>query len=179
MLSLVRPRWFIPVHGERRHLSHHGRLARAVGVPADRILIVEDGDVVEVGEEAVKVVGRAPAGMTFVDGLGIGDVGDVVLRDRRKLAGDGFVVVVVTADAHSGEVVAGPDVITRGFVHDETSAEMLEEAKARTLASLAEVAQEEVADPNILRQHIRRTLGRYFFEAIRRKPVIVPVIIEV
>ena len=179
MLSLVRPRWFIPVHGERRHLSHHGRLARAVGVPADRILIVEDGDVVEVGEEAVKVVGRAPAGMTFVDGLGIGDVGDVVLRDRRKLAGDGFVVVVVTADAHSGEVVAGPDVFTRGFVHDETSAEMLEEAKARTLASLGQVAREEVADPSILRQHIRRTLGRYFFEAIRRKPVIVPVIIEV
>lgn len=179
MLSLVRPRWFIPIHGERRHLAHHARLARGVGVPSDRILIVEDGDVVEVGAEAVKIVDRAPSGMIFVDGLGIGDVGDVVLRDRRKLAGDGFVVVVVTADAHSGEVVAGPDVITRGFVHDETSAEMLEEAKARTLASLAEVAEEEVADPSILRQHIRRTLGRYFFEAIRRKPVIVPVIIEV
>jgi ribonuclease J len=179
MLSLVRPRWFIPVHGELRHLSHHARLARGVGIPDERILIVEDGDVVEITEDVVKVVDRVTAGMTLVDGLGIGDVGDVVLRDRRKLAGDGFVVVVVTADAHTGEVVAGPDIITRGFVHDETSAEMLEEAKQRTLASLREVAQEEVGDPQILRQHIRRTLGRFFFEAVRRKPVIVPVIMEV
>ena len=178
MLELVRPRWFIPVHGERRHLSHHARLAADVGIPRDRVLIVEDGDVVEVGEQ-VKIADRVRSGMVLVDGLGIGDVGEVVLRDRRKLAGDGFVVVVVTADAQSGEILAGPDIITRGFVYRETSEEMLEEAKQRTLASLAEVAQEEVGDPGILRQHIRRTLGRYFFEAIRRKPVIVPVIMEV
>lgn len=179
MLSLVRPRWFIPVHGERRHLSRHARLARGVGIPPENILIVEDGDVVEITEDLVKVADRVQAGMTLVDGLGIGDVGDVVLRDRRKLAGDGFVVVVLAADAHTGEVVGEPDIITRGFVHDETSAEMLEEAKQRTLASLEEVADEEVGDPQILRQHIRRTLGRYFSEAIRRKPVIVPVIMEV
>ncbi|HZA60371.1 MAG TPA: ribonuclease J [Actinomycetota bacterium] len=178
MLGLVRPEWFIPIHGERRHLSHHARLAREVGIPDDRILICEDGDVVDIAEK-VEVVERVDAGMVLVDGLGIGDVGEVVLRDRRKLAGDGVVIVVLTAEAHSGEVLAGPDIITRGFVHDETSAEMLEEARRRTVASLAEVAAEEVGDPSILKQHVRRTLGRYFFEVTKRKPIILPVIMEV
>ncbi|HJV04785.1 MAG TPA: ribonuclease J, partial [Actinomycetota bacterium] len=176
--NLIRPRWFIPVHGERRHLSAHAKLARAVGIPADHVLVCEDGDVVEIADR-VRVVDRAPAGMTLVDGLGIGDVGEVVLRDRRKLAGDGVVVVVLTADAQSGEVLAGPDIITRGFIHDETSEEILEEARLRTLLSLKEVEREEVADPSILRQHVRRTLGRYFFEVTQRKPIIVPVIMEV
>jgi ribonuclease J len=178
MLNLVRPRWFIPIHGERRHLANHARLARETGIPGDRILICEDGDAVEIGE-ALRMAERVPSGMTLVDGLGIGDVGHEVLRDRRKLAGDGVVVVVVSADAHSGEVLAGPDIITRGFVHDETSEEILEEARRRTLASLKEVEAEEVGDPAILKQHVRRTLGKYFFEVIQRKPVIVPVIMEV
>jgi ribonuclease J len=178
MLNLVRPRWFIPIHGERRHLAHHARLAREVGIPVDRTLVCEDGDVVEIGED-VRVVERVQAGMILVDGLGIGDVGDVVLRDRRKLADDGVVVVVVSADAHTGEVLAGPDIISKGFIHDETSAEMLDEARERTLASLREVAADEVSDPNILKQHIRRTLGRYLFEVTKRKPIIIPVIMEV
>ena len=107
MLSLVRPRWFIPVHGERRHLAHHAKIATEVGIPADHVLICEDGDVVEVGEKVV-VAGRVPAGMTYVDGLGIGDVGEIVLRDRRKLSGDGVVVVVVAVDAHHGQLLVGP-----------------------------------------------------------------------
>ncbi len=178
MLNLVRPRWFIPVHGERRHLANHARLAREVGIPEERILVCEDGDVAEIGD-SVRLVEHIQAGMTLVDGLGIGDVGHEVLRDRRKLAGDGVVVVVVTADAHTGEVLAGPDIITRGFVHDETSEEILEKARHRTLASLKEVEAEVVGDPAILKQHIRRTLGKYFFEVIQRKPIIVPVIMEV
>ncbi|HEX2030177.1 MAG TPA: ribonuclease J [Actinomycetota bacterium] len=178
MLNLVGPRWFIPIHGERRHLVNHVRLAREVGMPPERVVLCEDGDVVEIGED-VRVADRVQAGMILVDGLGIGDVGQAVLRDRRKLAGDGIVVVVVTADAHSGEILAGPDIITRGFVHDETSPEILEEARHRTALSLKEVAEEEVSDPAILKQHVRRTLGRYFFEAIQRKPIIVPVIMEV
>jgi ribonuclease J len=178
ILNLVRPRWFIPVHGERRHLAHHARLAREVGIPADRILVCEDGDVVEIGEE-LRVAERVQAGMILVDGLGIGDVGEVVLRDRRKLADDGVVVVVVSADAHTAEVLAGPDIISKGFIHDETSAEMLEEARERVLDSLRQVAAEEVGDPNILKQRVRRTLGRYFFEVTKRKPIIIPVIMEV
>ena len=132
MLSLVRPRWFIPVHGERRHLQHHARLAEEVGIPHDHILICEDGDVVEMGEQ-VASGDRVRAGMTFVDGLGIGDVGGEVLRDRRKLAGDGVVVVVVTVDAQTGEIVGGPDIVNRGFVHEETSGDILEEARERVL----------------------------------------------
>ena len=179
MLNLVRPRWFIPIHGERRHLANHARLAREVGIPADRTLVCEDGDVVEIGE-TVRMGGRVESGMTLVDGLGIGDVGTEVLRDRRKLAGDGIVVVVVTADTQTGEILAGPDIITRGFVHDESSEEMLAEARHRTLTSLKEVAAEEGGgDPGILKQHVRRTLGKYFFEVIQRKPIIVPVIMEV
>jgi ribonuclease J len=179
MLSLVRPRWFIPVHGERRHLQHHARLAEEVGIPHDHILICEDGDVVEVADEVTKA-DRVQAGMTFVDGLGIGDVGGEVLRDRRKLAGDGVVVVVLTVDAHTGEVVAGPDVVNRGFVYDETSADILEEARKRVMLALAQSAEDaQVTDPSVLQQNVRRVLGKYFFEVTERKPVILPVIMEV
>jgi ribonuclease J len=178
MLNLIRPRWFIPIHGERRHLAHHARLAREVGIPEDRILIVEDGDTVEIGE-TIRRGERVDAGMTFVDGLGIGDVGQAVLRDRRKLAGDGVVVVVVTIDGHSGEVLAGPDVINRGFVFDESSEQLLEEARERTVKSLQASAADGVIDQSVLKQNLRRELARYFFEITQRKPVIVPVVMEV
>jgi len=178
MLSLVQPRWFIPVHGERRHLAHHAKLAAEVGIPADHVLICEDGDLVEVGER-VRIAGRIPAGMTFVDGLGIGDVGEVVLRDRRKLSADGVVVVVVTIDAHQGEIVAGPDIVNRGFVFIETSGDILEEARNRVMLSLKESAQAHVVDRSAIEQNIRRTLGKYFYEVTQRKPVILPVIMEV
>jgi ribonuclease J len=174
----VRPRWFIPIHGERRHLAHHAKIATEVGVPADHVLICEDGDVVEVGER-VRVVDRAPAGMTFVDGLGIGDVGEIVLRDRRKLSADGVVVVVVAVDAHHGQVLSGPDIVNRGFVFDETSGDILEAARERVMLSLQERAEAEVVDRGVLEQNIRRTLGKYFYEVTQRKPVILPVIVEV
>jgi ribonuclease J len=178
MLSLVRPRWFVPIHGERRHLQHHARLAVDVGIPPDHILICEDGDVVEVGEMC-EIVERVQAGMTFVDGLGIGDVGTEVLRDRRKLAGDGVVVVVVTVDAQDGHLLAGPDLVNRGFVYDETSGDILEEARKRVMLSLEESAQARVTDPSALQQNVRRVLGKYFYEITQRKPVILPVIMEV
>jgi len=178
MLNLIRPRWFIPIHGELRHLAHHARLAREVGIPDERILVCEDGDTVEIGETLSRGE-RVQAGMTFVDGLGIGDVGQAVLRDRRKLAGDGVVVVVVTVDAHTGEVLAGPDVINRGFVFDETAEAIFEEARERTLKTLQASAADGVTDQSVLQQNIRRALGRYFFEITQRKPVIVPVIMEV
>jgi ribonuclease J len=178
MLSLVRPRWFLPIHGERRHLQHHARLAEEVGIPRDRILICEDGDVLEVGEE-VRVTSQVPAGMTFVDGLGIGDVGGEVLRDRRKLAGDGVVVVVATVDGRSGELVGQPDVVNRGFVHDATSGDILEEARKRVMLAFEESAEAQVTDPSALQQNIRRVLKRYFFDVTQRKPVILPVIVEV
>ncbi len=178
MLSLVRPRWFVPIHGERRHLAHHAKLATEVGIPPERVLICEDGDVLEVGEK-VRIAERVPAGMTFVDGLGIGDVGEVVLRDRRKLAGEGVVVVVVAIDAHHGQLVSGPDIVNRGFVFEETAGDILEAARERVMLSLRESAEAEVTDPGVLEQNIRRVLGRFFYEATQRKPVILPVILEV
>jgi ribonuclease J len=178
MLSLVRPRWFIPVHGERRHLQHHARLAEEVGIPDDHVIICEDGDVVDVGER-LEIVERVQAGMTFVDGLGIGDVGGEVLRDRRKLAGDGVVVVVVTVDSQTGELVSGPDIVNRGFVYEETSQGILDEARERVVDAIAESSDAKVIDPSALQQDIRRVLGRYFNEATQRKPVILPVVMEV
>ncbi len=142
------------------------------------MLIVEDGDTLELGEP-VRRGDRVPAGMTFVDGIGIGDVGQAVLRDRRKLAGDGIVVVVVTIDARSGELLAGPDIINRGFVFEEASEEILEEARQRTVVTLKESASREVTDPNVLKQDIRGALRRYFTEVTQRKPIIVPVVMEV
>ncbi len=178
MLNLVKPRWFIPIHGERRHLAHHARLAREVGIPPDRIIVAEDGDLVELGEE-VRIAGTVPAGMTFVDGLGIGDIGEVVLRDRRKLSDDGIVVVVVAVDAHHGQVVGGPDLVSRGFVYEQTAGDILEEARNRVMLSLEGSSADEVTDRSVLQQNIRRILGKYFWEVTQRKPVIVPVIMEV
>jgi ribonuclease J len=178
LLSLVRPRWFVPVHGERRHLQHHARLAEEVGIPHERILICEDGDVIEVGEE-VRKVERVRAGMTFVDGLGIGDVGGEVLRDRRKLAGDGVVVVVVTVDGQSGELVGRPDIVNMGFIHEGTSAYLLEEGVELVVAAFEETAAARVTDRSSLQQHIRRVLKKHFFTETQRKPVILPVIMEV
>jgi ribonuclease J len=178
MLSLVRPRWFVPIHGERRQLAHHAKIATEVGISADHILVCEDGDVLEVGEK-VEIVDRVAAGMTFVDGLGIGDVGEIVLRDRRKLSGEGVVVVVLAVDAHHGQLVSGPDIVNRGFVFEETSGDILEAARERVMLSLQESAAAEVTDRGVLEQNIRRVLGRYFYEVTQRKPVILPVIMEV
>ena len=133
---------------------------------------------VEVGEK-VHVIERAPAGMTLVDGLGLGDVGEVVLRDRRKLSADGVVVVVVAVDGHHGQVLSGPDIVNRGFVFDETSGDILEEARERVMLSLKDSAEAEVVDRGMLEQNIRRVLGKYFYEVTQRKPVILPVIVEV
>ena len=179
MLSLVRPRWFIPIHGERRHLQHHARLAEEVGIPRDHVVICEDGDVVEVGER-VEIVERVQAGMTFVDGLGIGDVGGEVLRDRRKLAGDGVVVVVVTIDSQTGELVGRsrhrePRLRLRGGVARTSSTRRA----TASVAAIGETADAQVTDPSVLQQDIRRVLGRYFYEVTQRKPVILPVVMEV
>ena len=177
VLNLVKPRWFIPVHGEYRHLAHHAALAREVGMPAERVILAQDGDAVAIGQEC-RIDGRVPAGVTFVDGIGIGDVGPLVLRDRRRIAADGILFVVVAVDAHHGDLVAGPDLVDRGVV-DETAADILEEARNLVMLSLKESAAGEVTDPTVLEQSIRRTLRKYFWETTKRKPAVVPVIVEV
>jgi ribonuclease J len=179
LLTTLRPRNFLPVHGEYRHLAQHARLAEAVGVPRDRILVCEDGDVVELAGGVASRAGEVRAGMVFVDGLGVGDVGDAVLRDRRKLGGEGFVHVVATIESQSGKVLAGPDIVTRGFVYEPESGDLIEEAKARVLEALERCAADGVVDTMILKQHMRSAASALFKERTQRRPVIIPTVMEV
>lgn len=179
MLDLVRPEWFVPVHGEYRHLVHHARLAEQVGIPADHVLVCEDGDVLEIGPQKIDVDRRSvPAGYQYVDGI-TGDVDHGVLRDRRTLGAEGFVVVIVTVDMSTGEVVLGPEIVTRGWVWETEAEEILDEAKAAVSAALATAAEDAPPDIEALRRHARRAIGRVISQRTRRRPAIIPVIMEV
>jgi ribonuclease J len=179
MLSLTRPDWFIPVHGEYRHLVHHARLAHAVGVPEERVLLCTDGDAVTIADGGLDVERRAvPAGYQYVDGL-LDDISVGVLRDRRNLAEEGVVVVIVTVDAATGELITGPEIVTRGWVYEAEAADLIEEAKAAVRASLAEAAAEGATDFETIRRHARRALGRFINNRTRRRPAIIPVVLEV
>jgi ribonuclease J len=178
LLSIARPAAFIPVHGEFRHLTHHARLAAEMGVADERILLAEDGDIVEVTDEGIDFAGDVPAGYLYVDGI-VGDVGRGVLRDRRVLAEEGVVVVVFTVDAKSGEVLTGPEIITRGWVYAPEAEALLDEARATVLASLQEAADSGGTDYETLKRRARSALGRFVNERTRRRPMIVPVVMEV
>ncbi len=178
LLSISRPQAFIPVHGEFRHLTHHARLAAAMGVPESRILLAEDGDVIELTDSGIDFAGDVPAGYLYVDGI-VGDVGRGVLRDRKVLAEEGVVVVVVTVDAKSGEVLKGPEIITRGWVYAPEAEALLDEARLAVLASLEEAARTGATDYETLKRHVRSALGRFVNERTRRRPMIVPVVMEV
>ena len=179
MLNLTRPSFFVPVHGEYRHLHLHAKLAREVGVPEDRTFVVGDGDILEFSSESGRVVGRAPAGRVFVDGKGIGDVGDAVLRDRQRLAQDGIVVVVLGVDRHLGKLIAGPEILSRGFVYEQGSGSFIDDIKALAYSVLEATPEEERTDRALLQQRIKTTLKRHFQREIDRRPMIIPVIIEV
>jgi ribonuclease J len=179
MLNLAHPEWFVPVHGEYRHMVHHAALAREVGLPDDRVVVCEDGDVLTLGAAGIDVDRRSvPAGYLYVDGI-VGDVGHGVLRDRRSLAQEGVVVVIVTVDAASGEVITGPEIVTRGWVYAPEAEELLEDAKAAVLASLQDAADEHATDFETLRRHARRALGRFINERTKRRPAVIPVVMEV
>lgn len=178
LLSLTKPDCFIPVHGEFRHLTHHARLAEAMGVRADRVLLAEDGDVVELSRSGIDFAGEVPAGYLYVDGI-VGDVGTGVLRDRRVLAEEGVVILVVTVDAKSGEVLTGPEIITRGWVYAPEAEELLGEARQAVLDALEEAADSGSVDFETLKRRARSALGRFVNERTRRRPMIVPVVMEV
>ena len=178
LLSIARPEAFIPVHGEFRHLTHHARLAAEMGVRPDRILLAEDGDIVELSDAGINFAGEVPAGYLYVDGI-VGDVGQGVLRDRRVLAEEGVVVIIVTVDAKSGEVLTGPEIITRGWVFAPEAEALLDEAKTVVRTSLEEAAEEGALDYETLKRHARSALGRFVNERTKRRPMIVPVVMEV
>jgi ribonuclease J len=178
MLQLTRPRYFVPIHGEYRHLVRHRRLAQEVGLPAENCFILEDGDVLELTANSAKKVKPIQVGRVFVDGKGVGDVGDVVIRDRRHLSEGGMVLVVMAIHQQSGELVAGPELISRGFMLHEESEEVLESAKNEVLATLNNMNREARTDPAELKEEVRKTLRRFFRKKLERHPVVLPYIIE-
>ncbi|MBI4240229.1 MAG: ribonuclease J, partial [Candidatus Rokubacteria bacterium] len=179
MLNLTRPRYFIPVHGEYRHLVAHARLAESVGLVRERIFVIEDGLGVELTKTSARVLGRFPAGRVFVDGKGIGDVGAVVLRDRQLLAQDGMVVVALTVDRQTGELLAGPEIASRGFVYMKESEEILEEVKAVVRQALAERDPATPVDRELLGSLMRSAVRRFISQRFHRKPIVLPIVLEV
>jgi ribonuclease J len=184
MLSLLKPRYFVPIHGEYRHLILHARLAQSLGIASERIMVIEDGDVLEVKEETAEVKERVSAGYVFVDGLGVGDVGQVVLRDRQLLAQDGILIITLTVDRLSGKQIAGPDIVSRGFVYVRESEELIEKARAQVAAAIeqARVSLEgdtHHVDWQFVKNKIRDTISKYVYEQTRRRPMILPVVMEV
>ncbi len=177
--NIVRPRHFIPIHGEPRHLVHHAQLARELGLPAERVLVIENGDQVELAGGSLRRLGRVPAGNVFVDGKGVGDIGQVVLRDRRHLAQDGMVIAVIGVDRQSGEMVSGPDLILRGIADESETARLAEGAREALRTALAGISQESIGDTSILQEMARSTIKRYLKKESLRFPMIIPVVMEV
>jgi ribonuclease J len=179
LLSVAEPEYFVPVHGEYRHLVAHTLLAQEMGVPADHIVLAEDGDVVELSDEGCALAGRVPAGYLYVDGI-VGDVGQGVLRDRRVLAEEGVVVVVVGVDVQNGKVLTGPEIITRGWVYAPEAEDLLDEAAERTRQAIDKVFAQQGAPHDIetVQRAVRQAVGRYVSERTKRRPMIVPVVME-
>jgi len=178
MLNLVRPRYFVPVHGEYRHLTEHLRLARRVGLPEDATHLLEDGQVLEIDAAGARRVAPIAAGRVFVDGKGIGDISDIVLRDRRHLSQDGLLLAVLAVDQHTGELIAGPDFTARGVVAEDDQARVFEEARAVVIAALAAIAPESRTDSLEVKEEVRKALRRYLSRTLDRRPVVLPFVME-
>lgn len=176
-LSIVKPEWFVPVHGEYRHLVAHAKLGIIMGVAKSNVLLCEDGDVLELSDEGLAPVARIPAGYLYVDGI-VGDVGQGVLRDRKVLAEEGVVVVIVTVDVASGKVLTGPEIITRGWVYAPEAEDLLDEACEVVAAAVEKALAEGVRSPEALEKDVRRAAGRFVNERTKRRPMIVPVVME-
>ncbi len=179
MHNLVRPKFFIPVHGEYHMLVQHARLAKELGMPKENIFIGENGQIMEFTKDKGTQAGKVTAGMVMVDGLGVGDVGNIVLRDRRQLSQDGILIVVVTMDKVSNRVVAGPDIVSRGFVYVRESEALMDEARARVEQALERCEDENVKEWAAIKANVRDALGRYLFDKTRRRPMILPIIMEI
>jgi ribonuclease J len=179
MLNLTKPKFFVPVHGEYRMLLHHKRLAEQCGVPAENILIGENGTVFEFTRDTAQIAGKVTSGQVLVDGLGVGDVGNIVLRDRKQLSQDGILIVVVAMDREAGVIMGGPDIVSRGFVYVRESEGLLEEAKERVKNALYDQLERGTTEWAVLKSGIRDVLGKYLYDKTRRRPMILPIIMEV
>lgn len=179
MHNLVRPKFFIPVHGEYRHLIKHAGLAQDLGMPKENIVIAENGCVIELTRNSIGIAGRIPAGKILVDGLGVGDVGNIVLRDRRQLSQDGIMIVVVTIDKETCQVVSGPDIVSRGFVYVREAEGLMDEARDKVQCALEKCEESGTSEWSVIKSTIRDSLGRFLYERTRRRPMILPIIMEI
>ncbi len=179
MMSIVKPKYFIPVHGEQKHLKKHAEIAKSVGIPDKNILISTIGNVIELSEKEIKIVDTVPAGRVLVDGLGVGDVGSIVLRDRKHLADDGIIVITVTMDSVSGEVVAGPEVVSRGFVYVKESEELMGNVNSLASDILEKCYITGIRDWNGIKIKLRDGVSRYIYEKTHRSPMILPIIMNI
>jgi ribonuclease J len=179
MVNLVRPKYFVPIHGEYRMQIQHAHLAESVGVAPENIFVMDIGDVLEISSHKAAVTGKAPSGMVFVDGSGVGDVGNIVLRDRRLLAADGMMVIVVSVNMKRRELRSGPDIVTRGFVYVRDSERLLRDATAMTKSMMQQMLQENITSWSDWKYQISSELGKFLYEQTGRRPMILPVIMEV
>lgn len=179
MLSLIQPKFFIPVHGEQKHLQKHAMLASTVGIEKQNVMIVDNGTQVELTSEAMKFAGTVPAGQVFVDGIGVGDVGNLVIRDRKHLAEDGIVVVAIGLDSELRLVVSGPDIVTRGFVFVRESEELIEEAKKATLKTIERCYDRNIRDWSTIKNRVRDDISRLMYERTKRSPMVLPILLEI
>ena len=179
MLALTKPRFFMPVHGEYKHLKKHCDLAAAMGVPRENMIIGEIGRIVELSPEQIALGGTVPSGSVMVDGLGVGDVGSIVLRDRKHLAQDGLIIVVVAMDSATGEVVSGPDIVSRGFVYVREAEDMMNDARRVCLRAVSRCREQEIQDWGSIKTAIKDQLGQFVWGRTKRSPMILPIIQEV
>jgi len=179
MLTLMRPKYFIPIHGELRMLHQHRLLAESVGVERDNIFIINNGDVVDVNNATARQTRKVPSGNIFVDGLGIGDVGNIVLRDRKLLSEDGMIVIVITLSKSDGQIISGPDTISRGFVYARDAEELMKEVDRLVVTTIQTTEAPNGRQRNVLKQSIKATLGKFLYEKTKRRPMILPIIIEI
>ncbi len=179
MLNLVKPKFFVPIHGEYRHLIKHAQLAREVGIPPSNIFVAENGQVLEFNSEQGAIVGRVTSGKILVDGLGIGDVGNIVLRDRKQLSQDGIFIIVVTINKETGAMITGPDIVSRGFVYVRESEELFEEAKVKIRFILKQCEEQQMTEWAAIKSYVREAASKFLYERTRRRPMILPIIMEV
>ncbi len=179
MLNLVKPKYFMPVHGEYRHKVYHSRLAEKTGIPKSNIFFLENGDVLEIVGESANKSGKVTSGRIYVDGKGVGDVEDMVLRDRRRLAHDGIVLIIIGIEKLTGTIISGPDIVSRGFVFEDASQDIINDVKELVSESMKELSSEIISDKSLIQAKIRSVLKKYLRNTMDRKPMIMPIIFEV
>jgi ribonuclease J len=178
LLNLVKPKFFVPIHGEYRHLSHHAKLAQSVGIPEENVFVLEDGDIFELSPQSGKVTGKVASGNVYVDGLSVGDVGGIVLRNRRMLSRDGIVVVIIAVNKQTGKLVGRPDIVSRGFVDTNEAKDMLDSSRD-LVAQVLDHGGKHTAEWGFVTTKVRDKLNRFYYEQTKRRPMILPVVVKV